>query len=698
MNIKHSGTVGAFVALAVAGLAHAQTVPATAGGSAPEAESTDQLAEVVVTAEKRENSVQNIADTISVVSGEDMAQQGVKTLDDALKDVAGVKIAQSNAPTGFDPTIRGVGPSVPTTFGADTGVATNYDGVYTGSALSTMAGYYDMARIEILKGPQGTLYGRNAEGGVLNIVSNDPTQKLESAASAEVGSYDLLHFTGMLNVPVSDTLAIRVAGSSIDRHGYLSNGTDDDVASSVRAKVLFKPSDAFSLLAGAEYDKVGGEGSGVVNGFVSQPSGNQALYSPYPDDQIFQQQAYKLWAQAKVDLGFGQLTVLPAYQWQQAPQQATYNSLGNTYSLGQPGGLKQRSAEARLTSENGARVQWVGGAYYYDSDQSSSAYSSQLLNGVTAPLGNLTYRDFAGKTKGLFAQATIPLVGGLRLIAGGRESWDDKTAKTNQTGTLVTNGGDWTNFDYKAGLEYDLAPHSMLYATYATGYRPGGISPAPPNPIYLDEHLKSTEIGTKNEFLDRTLRLNADVYYYDYSNLQEPNLVPLIVGGVFSGFTLSIPNVPKVENYGGEIESEYLITPHDHLAASVAYLHSEVKSNITIFFTQMQGMPLPNTPPWTANLNYKHIFALAHGGTITPRVDLNYSSSYYVTIPPNPGSTQWAYWQEDASVTYGSAKGNWSLNFYGKNLSNVILKSNDTAGSLVVGPPRTFGVDISAHF
>lgn len=686
--------------------------------AAPAADAGDgaTLEEVVVTAEKVSSSLQKTSVAIATVSGEDIAQQGVTQLDDALRNMVGVVVTQG--PTGLDPVIRGVGPSVPANLGGPAGVSTYYDGVFTSANLFSRLGYYDLARVEVIRGPQGTLYGTNAEGGVVSTVSNNPTQEFEGSASLGVGNYSLVNMTGMLNLPLSSSLALRIAGGSVDRNGFLANGQDDNRALGLRAKLLYKPGEVFSLLLGVESAKVSGEGPGTVAAFAKAPSASDAYDNActttcaagqFPSNQIYKRNGYKVWAEATGDVGIGQLTAIPAYQWLGNPQQLQYTGLTHADSDG-TGGLIQRSVEVRLASKSSSRVKWQVGYLWYGTGQ----VAPDGGNIATAITGNLI-TDATGAVPGsvnlgvqknthYFAQATVPVFGALRLIGGISYSRDQATRVVGASSSEST----WSSTDWKAGFEYDLAADSMLYLTAATGFRPGAFSPAPPFPAYGEEKLRSYELGVKNEFLAHRLRVNADVYYYDYSGYQVPNLVPCGAAPLpaclnpSSPFNLSILNLP-VTVKGAELETTYLVTADDTLSLAAAYLKSEVTTSLVVrppFPTgfQMEGQPLPSSPKFTFNAGYSHSFRFASGASLEPRLDLHYRGSTYVTIPPSPLSSQDAFWEQDLSIAYADAGGRWTLNGYVKNLSNEVVKSNYIGSQMTLESPRTYGFTVTAHF
>ena len=193
------------------------------------------LTDIVVTAAKTENTLQKTGISVTTVDGLKLRETGVSSTDQALRDVPNVVV--QGAARGFVVAMRGVGSDLPPGVG-ESAVSTNFDGIYNFRAESGTLGFYDMNRIEVLRGPQGTLYGRNATGGVVNVISNDPVLgKYEGYGTVDVGNYDQLRVEGAANAPIGENVAARVSFASINRDGYLSNGTNDAVGSGMRAKL-----------------------------------------------------------------------------------------------------------------------------------------------------------------------------------------------------------------------------------------------------------------------------------------------------------------------------------------------------------------------------------------------------------------------------------------------------------------------------
>jgi iron complex outermembrane receptor protein len=219
------------------------------------------LEEVIVTAARREESTQKSALSIQAISHDELSRAGVTKPEDLNAIAPGVQIGSGgNFPQVY---IRGVGNYATNTY-AEGAVAMNLDGVYMARPWSSRGAFFDLERVEVLKGPQGTLYGRNASGGAINLISARPTQEAGGYFEGEVGNYSLYRATGAYNIPVSGTFALRAAGQIIRRHGYLSDGYSDERSEAARLHALWKPLDDVSVLLTGGYQHIGGNGEGSV--------------------------------------------------------------------------------------------------------------------------------------------------------------------------------------------------------------------------------------------------------------------------------------------------------------------------------------------------------------------------------------------------------------------------------------------------
>ncbi|NML93010.1 TonB-dependent receptor plug domain-containing protein [Novosphingobium sp. TW-4] len=284
-------------------LAHAAE-DAPGGAEPPVAGITD----IIVTAQKTTSTIQKTPISIAVVTGQQISALAQTGADGALQNVAGVEV--QGAARGFVISIRGLGTDTPPGVG-ESSVSTNFDGVYSIRAEANTIGFYDLDRVEVLRGPQSTLYGRNATGGVVNMISANPKLgETSGSANIGVGNYSLFRGEAALNVPIGETLALRVSGTGISRDGYLSNGHNDQKGAGVRAKLLWKPTEDLSVLAGYESAWIKGKGQGAVESANFTTGDYYTTADPGIGGQNYH--GYKVWSQIDWKVGPGTLTIIPA--------------------------------------------------------------------------------------------------------------------------------------------------------------------------------------------------------------------------------------------------------------------------------------------------------------------------------------------------------------------------------------------------
>lgn len=282
--------------------------PAAQNEAAPSAHST-AIAQVVVTAQRRKENLQNAPLSVAVIGGEELAARNVTAIDDALRGIPGVAL-QGNA-NGAAIYIRGIGSGQDQATGGPA-VNLNVDGLYQHQPNIPLSALYDIERVEVLRGPQGTLYGRNATAGSINIITANPTNRSEAAGSIGIGNFGLLHTEAMVNAPISDTVAVRASMVSARRTGYIHpSGYDDADTIGGRIKALFTPNKDVRLTLGSEYLSIGGVGPGAVDPLATHP--DDAWKSSAPTG-VIDIKAWRLYGQLDWNLGFATLTVLPAHK------------------------------------------------------------------------------------------------------------------------------------------------------------------------------------------------------------------------------------------------------------------------------------------------------------------------------------------------------------------------------------------------
>ena len=728
--------LAAAVACLLGGVAHAQTAPAApaAAASAPapandeavKGEKVQGLQTVVVTAERRSAPVQKTAISITALSGEEMRAKGQTDLGSVLADTPALQVQAS--PQGGQVFIRGVGANGDSNW-VDPAVSINLDGVYSGRAERVFSSLYDIARVEVLRGPQGTLYGRNATGGSVNVITNNPGKRFEAGVETQFGTYDLRHVDGFVNVPVSDMLAFRIAMMRETRDGYFSNNGRASDLTSGRFKVLLKPTSALSLLA--TYDDFKSEGNGQTT--VPRPfAGGPPFFNwrtdysdPWEVDPLHpadtQRTRFRTTSlQADWELPFGVLTLLPA---QTKSKRYTETSLISGIAV--PGDAlplpastweeTQRTFEVRLASPARSPVKWVLGGYTYKSDNVQTGSPPAFPPPTFEAYGTQVPAD----SKAVFGQATFPLSDALRATAGLRYTKDQKTylygVRSTPVSTVVgydsgalSVSSAYNAVSYKVGVEYDVAPQAMLYAQVATGYKAGGFSTTATPPLaYEPEKLTALEIGSKNRFMDNRLQVNGELYFYSYKNYQvqyadfaAPSPVP---GDTATSFQQYVVNGGAGRNSGFELESRYRVLPDTELRAALTYAKARYGDFTNPALAYLNGSKVASTPEWTATLGAEQTWSLA-GGALTLGGQIRFSDGYRVTLESGlPGgdgnSLQAGFHKTDLRLSYAPDSERWNIALWAKNLENKAQTTQSLPfGRVQITDPRTVGVNAGFRF
>jgi iron complex outermembrane receptor protein len=671
---------------------------------------TTTLDTVVVTAQHRSEDIQKIPTAITAVIAEKVKNEGKVTLQDAIDKVPGVEFQESNLGGGFY--IRGIGSRLP---GVDSPVSVFYDGMYQSRSELTNLGFLDVDRIEVLRGPQGTLYGRNNSGGTVNVITHDPVLGQTSGeATVQFGNYNRVGTEAALNMPLNDISALRIAIGSNSHSGYLTNGLQDEDSKAARVKLLVQPNDDVRVLLTAEYAHNGGNGAGNV--YLPVSSRSNAWYAPSystlsgicgedgePSCDAWQKTENKaLHGQLDWNLGWSKVTFLAGHQHYDSSYQQVYSYLLEYNRTP----LRQDSAELRFASPDGSWLTWVGGVYWLRDDLSGGYTHNYTFDSTTITNKNLNTSAAA------FGQVTIPISDNWRATVGGRFTHDKFDTDTDSSGTRLVANGAMSKFTYKLGVERDLTANSMLFANTSTGYRQGGVGVGSVTGTvytYGPETVTAYELGLKSKFRDNTLLLNTDLFWYRYTGYQlSANYYPTAGSDEFETRTLNVAG----SSYIGGIETEgrWLVTARDNIGFSGAYSYNRyADSDVSIngVSYDMAGREMARMPKWKGTLDYSHIWELA-SGTLTARVGAKYSTSYvtdliYFTYNHPERFVQSAYTLYDASVSYDVLDGRYTVSVFGNNLSNeaVITQANPTGSVTTMGvlnAPRTYGVSFTGRF
>ncbi|WP_171905812.1 TonB-dependent receptor [Sphingobium phenoxybenzoativorans] len=718
--------------------------------------------DIVVTAERREQSVQKVPLTIQVVSGTELAKSGVTSAIDLNKITTGVEIGKGGSNNQIF--IRGVGAFAFSPLSSP-GVAFNVDGIYVGRPNGVDGNFYDIARVEVLKGPQGTLYGRNANGGSINVITNEATLGRRTLdLNIEGGNYSLLRANGAINLPVGDNAAIRAAFNLVHRNGYLSDGANDDIQQSARLRFKWMPDPDVTIQLNADYSHLGGKGGDYVylprrpgaSPYEAQtaPAANAYMHGFAPlgpfvadlqPDTAQNTVLYNFSAQVDWRIGdFATLTVLPAYRRVEARYVTHFASRFQGDE-----DTRQTSVEARLGNST-ADFTWVVGAYYYN-EKAPNSINDVFVSDV---LQNF-HIVYSPKTEAYatFGQATVGIVDGLRLIAGGRYTYEMRRLQGSLTSLLTTPptvleefGGakNFRGFTYKVGAEFDLSPSNMVFLTYSTGFKSGGLAQTvAPLAVFKPEKLASLELGFRNRFLNNRLQLNFGAYHWKYKALQDQRvgIDPL---GVANFLTF---NSGAATIYGATVDVLAKLTPSDTLSFAGEYAHSRYDSffiqtpapffqagslgcrqagpfapgaslpyrqstgsttndgPFPVFVNNCAGLQVARVPEWTGTISYGHTFDLPSGASLLIDASAKYSSARWINTEFIPVERDGKYAVLDANVTYTAADGKYSIGIFGRNLTKTVYYTGGVQAVFVPGlfaaniaPPRTYGVRADFKF
>jgi iron complex outermembrane receptor protein len=672
------------------------------------------LEEVIVTAQKREMSMQDTAVSISVLDSAALSRNGISDLHDLASYAPGVNLAVSTINTVI--TIRGVSSRDTTEIG-DPAVALSMDGFYFQRTSSLNSAIFDLDRVEVMRGPQGTLYGRNATGGAINFVSAKPQDEFASRFSVGVGNYNALKAEGMVNVPLSDTVKVRASFLS-DRHdGYRTNNSptragDDLNVIAGRLHVQFEPTDRLSILLSGQTSKNVGVGptlygvplgpNGIVDD-VMPPLDPEGSPHGYPEQDFEAEMEFVQW-NFTYDFDFAQLSYMGGIRDMSLYQLRDLDGvLDSSFYFDLTEGLDESTHELRLTSTEGGSLEWMVGAFYFNTENSLFAYFQDYTT-ENAPTNLFTflYPDIQAKSESLFGQVGYYVTDNLKLEGGLRYSDDSKS----RSGFVDFGGGPFENIGgsssskttYHLALNYDLTPNSMLFTKHGTGYKAGGFTDVSD---YGPETITATEIGVKNRFLDNTVELNFSAYYNDYKDQQ----ISQFKDGVTTVF-----NAGASEIYGFDLEGTALLSESTRVDGFVGYLSAEFTDFCTSVVNgecapgaDFAGNAPPQAPEWQIKAGIEHDFAFA-AGTLTARAQTHYESESYLDFTNFVRERQDGYTRSDILLTYRPGTERWSIEAYVRNLEDETILNWAQANTLwqsytySFAPPRTYGLNFTVEW
>ncbi len=741
INQSTAGTlILASLGLAVPMAAQAQVAatPTAPEPPAAEAEATPTdgaLTDIVVTAQKRSSRVQDTALAVTAVAGTELRAREINSIESLAPSLPNVNFGKN---VGFARiAIRGVGLDT-TVAGQEGRVAYHADGIYISRPSAAIATFFDVNRVEVVRGPQGTLYGRNATAGAVNVITNDPEEKFGGYGKLTVGNYGLFQGSGAVTGGLGSGLSARIAGEATRRNGYgkgLVTGEelDNERSVAVRGKLRYAPGGAFDVVLSADYFRENdnafvyhyiGAGRPAFVPFGQRLGGRIAAnprdsFGEVP--QVNFRKFYGFSAIANLDLGFGTLTSLTGYRHSFTDYDSDADGTDvNVTNFRLTERARQFSQELRLAGTGGG-FKWLIGGYYFHEDIFGDVRFSplrQLSNNPTFAQGVDYNGDLTTKAYAAFGQVDYEIIDHLTVSVGARYSHEKKAIDHRGVVDTVTpynpavpfvyrlfqtDDVSFNSFTPRLGIEYRVNRDILLYATYAKGFKSGGFSLNAFVPPLQPEKLTDYEAGIKAEFLGGRLRSNFAGFYYDYTNLQ----VQKILGAVAVPINAASATVKGVE-------AELAARPFEglELSGNISVLDAKFKDFATsdaarpnLGEIDLTGNRLPQAPKYTYNLSAAYTletgpgaFTLRGEAIGTGRV---FFSPYNRSEVSQAGYTKYNAFLNFRSMTSGVTASLFVRNIANKRTVSSAQVSAGFSGFPILGaydPPRTFGASVGYNF
>ena len=713
--------------------------------AADPAQPSNGLEEIVVTATKQANKISDTAAAISAIGADALGAGGIQNILDLSAAVPNLSVGDQ---FGVNRTfIRGVG-LTSIDLGADGAVAFLQNEAVIARPAEQLTGFYDLERVEVLRGPQGTTYGRGATAGVVNLVTKKPTDQLDGYANLTLGSYASKTFEGAIGGPFSDRVSGRIAGKWEKRHGYgenlfTGNPVDDRDAYAVRASLRIKASDSVIVdLVGDyfhedDYNYAFHYFGPTVSAFIPATfyggttifdhGGNiRNIWSR--EDAINQRHGSSM--TAVVDWKPGKFDLKSVTSWRDFTR-FNRDDLGvsDAHFFGQNNyNEKSTSISQEFTlSTSAGGIDWLAGANFFHEKNPGSVVVPlfnivRLLTGgncspdvPAAPtpctaLDNGLYNQ-SGEVKtdayGIYLQGTKEIASRLKLTLGARFNNEKRKGsgffQFDALGVNIPTDKEksWNAVTPRLLLEYRTEGGSLAYGSVTRGFKSGVINIGSLNDVINPEYVTAFETGYKTKFLDNRATFSAAAFYYDYKDLQ--------VGFVNAQSVVQTVNAAKARNFGLELESEAKLTDQLNLDVAATYLNAKYKDFLQGDYrngfatVDLSGNNLQNAPKYSGHLGLTYGVPVGSAGKVTLRGETVFSDRVYFTEFNNADASQGSYALFNFNARYEPTDGHWAVTAWVRNATDKLVQANNiiTAplySSVRVGtlmPPRTYGLSIN---
>ncbi|MCC2603096.1 TonB-dependent receptor [Sphingopyxis yananensis] len=680
--------------------------------SAAEANRGDSgFGDIVVTARRQSESLRDIPDAIQAFGSEALEQAGVTSVNDLSSLVSGFHVVEAQQPGVSMINIRGIGQS---RFG-EPPIAVVIDGVQQVSANQLTQDLFDIEQIEFLKGPQGALYGRNALGGAINIVTRKPGDHFEGSLQASYAEGDDYKIGAFVSTPIGEMAGLRLAASYRNRDGQIYNQTLDDYVDydetyTVRGSLLLRPTDRVEIdFSGSYLDQKGGAAYYV-------PGPPNATREPVQGNLMGLGKRKLGDASVKFKLDAGDVTLqsVTAYS---SVQSYIFEDLewlpDDLLSATQDIRVKAMTQELRLSSNNSAaRLRWVAGLYYLHIDQriETNVFLRPDLTGLADPLlGSRISTKDDNNAYAIFGQLVYSLTDRFEVTAALRYDIDDRrqTDYTTLSGDPVIYDATFRSLQPKVSLAYKFDSGDLLYATVAKGFRSGGFNNnSAITRKFNPEELWNYELGFKTVLADRKLFVNGAAFYTPITDRQVYGI------DLRTGADQFIVNpIPKSHIVGAELEVTAMPVHGLTLSFGGTVLRTKIDEydpsilSVTSMNGDYRGNRLNQVPEWSVNAAIQYTADLGGGGKIIPRFDIRGSGGNYYWEIDNADKRD-TVWLANARLTYSSDR--FEIAVFANNLFDVEYDMeyvSPSASGHIAGMgigarnmPRQFGVSSRVNF
>jgi iron complex outermembrane receptor protein len=701
-----------------------------AGGHAAAQTSSSDVSELVVTAQRVEQNIQQVPIAVSAFPAAALERQSIETLQDIASRTPGFT-AGAVDPIQMNLAIRGIGSAygISQNAGGDASVVIFVDGVYAGRGGTPDIDALNLARVEVLRGPQGTLFGKNAVGGLIQFVSKKPSAEPSLRLEGQYGNYDRRQFSARGNLPVSDKAYLSLGAALKLRDGYEFNETtghrvDDQDLRTAAVALRLLPSQDLEVVLAADFTDQDQRGNPRDNVCDASFQGGVHCVGVNLDPRVMN--AYvdgylRRWLQTyrgevNYTTPLGTLTSITAYRAStlnfrtpffsnpvRPPAQVEYTQTDHEKN-------RQFSQEVRLSfAALGSRLTGQAGVYYVNEDNLRIEDVQQDLP-APALTGVITFpQDVDGRSWAIFGQASYAVTDALTVTAGLRQTWERKSGRFG--GHKVSGPGQppplvadydvrskksWDALTPRFAVDYRVSPDAMVYASATRGFKSGGFQGVAGSALsqstpYDPEYAWSYEAGAKTQWLDGRLRVNASLYRTDYKDLQVSQLVPLCC--------VIIGNAATAKIRGAEVE--FVAQPVAGLQFDGGYarLHAEFTDFAKGATADFTGNDLPRSPRDKLHLGAQYGFDV-EGWKVLGRVDYTNQSRMYFDASNIPGQKQEGYINVDGRLSLTSPDRRWEVAVWGKNLTDELVATYVTVFApfrqilAPYAPPRTYGVTL----